>query len=313
MQTTTLGKNGPRVGRIGLGAMGMTFGYDPHGRNDEASADVIRHAIDLGVTLIDTADVYGPWTNEELVGKALKGRRDEAVLSTKGGLLFDDNGFSNNGRPDYLAGAVDDSLTRLGVDHVDLYFLHRIDPQVPLEESWGALAEAVRAGKIGALGLSAVSLEELRRAETVHPVAAVQSEFSLFDRGALAEVLPYANEHGIAFLPFSPLGRGVLTGGISRHEDLPRDDWRRGLPQFSDDGLARQQAIVTSVQRIAERHQARPSQVALAWLLAKGEHVIPIPGTKRQRYLEENAAAADLELQPAEIAELDALDLPVFA
>lgn len=313
MQTTTLGKNGPKVGRIGLGAMGMTFGYDPHGRDDEASVDVIRRAIDLGVTLIDTADVYGPRTNEELVAKALKGRRDEMVLSTKGGLLFDENGFSSNGRPDYLARAVDDSLVRLGVDRIDLYFLHRIDPQVPVEESWGALAEAVRAGKIGALGLSAVGLDELRRAETVHPVAAVQSEFSLFNRNVLADVLPYANEHGIAFLPFSPLGRGVLTGGIVKHEDLPRDDWRRRLSQFSDDGLARQQTLVTAVQRIAERHRAKPSQVALAWLLTKGEYVIPIPGTKRLRYLEENAAATDLKLERFEITELDAIEPPVFA
>lgn len=312
MKTTTLGKNGKRVGRIGLGAMGMTFGYDPHGRNDDASAEVIRRAIDLGVTLIDTADVYGPWTNEELVGTALEGRRDEVVLSTKGGLLFDENGFSNNGRPDYLAKAVDDSLARLGVDHIDLYFLHRIDPQVPVEESWGALARAVGAGKIGALGLSASSLAEIRRAQGVHPVAAVQSELSLFDRSALAEVLPYTIEHGIAFLPFSPLGRGVLTGGITRHEDLPKDDWRRGLPQFSDEGLARQQALIAAVERIGARYDARPSQVALAWLLAKGEHVIPIPGTKRLRYLEENAAAADLVLTPAEIAELDALEPPVF-
>ncbi|WP_424887170.1 aldo/keto reductase [Streptomyces sp. XH2] len=313
MRTTTLGKNGPVVGRIGLGTMGMSFGYDPHGWDDEASTRVIRRALDLGVNLIDTADAYGPFTNEELVGRALAGRRDDVVLSTKGGLVVDENGLGLNGRPEYLRAAVDASLARLGTDHVDLYFLHRVDPQVPLEESWGALGEAVAQGKIRALGLSAVSLEQVRRAQEVHPVAAVESEASLFTRDAFDEVLPYCTAHGIAFLPFSPLGRGLLTGAFTKPSDLPKDDWRSTQPRFTEEAMAANKAIVDSVRAIADRHRATPAQVALAWLLAKGEHVIPIPGTKSLRYLEQNAGGADLTLTAEEVAELDALPAPVGA
>ncbi|MGK5733971.1 aldo/keto reductase [Streptomyces sp. URMC 124] len=313
MRTTTLGKNGPEVGRIGLGTMGMSFAYDPQNRNDDASVKVIHRAIDLGVTLLDTADVYGPFTNEELVGKALAGRRDQVVLATKGGLVLDENGLSLNGRPDYLKQALEASLKRLGTDHVDVYMLHRIDPGVPVEESWGALAELVAEGKAGAIGLSEVALEDVKRAQAVHPVAVVESEASLFTRDSFGEVLPYCNEQGIAFLPYSPLGRGLLTGRFSNPADLTEDDWRRAMPRFTEEAMAANKAIVDTVATIAERHGVTLSQVALAWLVAQGEHVVPIPGTKTLAYLEQNAAAADVELTAAEIAELDALPAPVGA
>ncbi|WP_058045448.1 aldo/keto reductase [Streptomyces roseifaciens] len=313
MRTTTLGKNGPEVGRIGLGTMGMSFAYDPQNRNDDASVKVIHRAIDLGVTLLDTADVYGPFTNEELVGKALAGRRDEVVLATKGGLVLDENGLALNGRPDYLKSALEASLKRLGTDHVDVYMLHRIDPGVPVEESWGALAELVAAGKVGAIGLSEVALEDVKRAQAVHPVAVVESEASLFTRDSFGEVLPYCNEQGIAFLPYSPLGRGLLTGRFSNPADLTEDDWRRAMPRFTEEAMAANKAIVDTVATIADRHGVTLSQVALAWLVAQGEHVVPIPGTKTLAYLEQNAAAADVELTAAEIAELDALPAPVGA
>ncbi|GGX93250.1 aldo/keto reductase [Streptomyces hiroshimensis] len=313
MRTTTLGKNGPEVGRIGLGTMGMSFAYDPQNRNDDASVKVIHRAIDLGVTLLDTADVYGPFTNEELVGKALAGRRDKVVLATKGGLVLDENGLSLNGRPDYLKSALEASLKRLGTDRVDVYMLHRIDPEVPVEESWGALAELVAAGKVGAIGLSEVALEDVKRAQAVHPVAVVESEASLFTRDSFGEVLPYCNEQGIAFLPYSPLGRGLLTGRFSNPADLTEDDWRRAMPRFTEEAMAANKAIVDTVATIAGRHGVTLSQVALAWLVAQGEHVVPIPGTKTLAYLEQNAAAADVELTAAEIAELDALPAPVGA
>ncbi|AJP02035.1 aldo/keto reductase [Streptomyces cyaneogriseus subsp. noncyanogenus] len=313
MRTTTLGKNGPVVGRVGLGTMGMSFGYDPHGWDDDASVQVIHRALDLGVNLIDTADVYGPFTNETLVGRALKGRRDEVVLSTKGGLVVGEDGLGLDGRPEHLTAAVDASLQRLGVDHIDLYFLHRVDPNVPLEESWGALAEQVEAGKIRALGLSAVTLEQIRAAQAVHEVAAVESEASLFTRDAFAEVLPYTVEQGIAFLPFSPLGRGLLTGAFTKPADLPKDDWRSTQPRFTEEAFAHNKAIVDAVAAVAARHGATTAQVALAWLIGKGEYVVPIPGTKTARYLEQNAGGADLELTAQDVAELDALPEPMGA
>jgi aryl-alcohol dehydrogenase-like predicted oxidoreductase len=312
MRTTTLGAGGPEVGRIGLGCMGMSWAYDEGGRDDATSVEVIRRAIDLGVTLIDTADVYGPYSNEQLVGRALAGRRDEVVLATKVGLLADGSrAVHRNGRPEYIKGAIDGSLARLGVDHVDLYQLHRIDPAVPLEESWGAMAELVEAGKVRAIGLSEVSVEDIRRAQAIHPVASVQSELSLWTRDALAEVVPYCEEQGIAFLPFSPLGRGFLTGSITSPDQLPEGDFRRHLPRFQKEAFDANRAIVDAVRRVAERVGATPAQVALAWVIAQGDYVVPIPGTKRLRYLEENAAAGDLELPPDALAELDALPAPV--
>ncbi|MFI6943898.1 aldo/keto reductase [Streptomyces sp. NPDC050418] len=311
MRTTTLGKNGPVVSRLGLGTMGMSFGYDPHGWDDDASLQVIHKALDLGVTLIDTADAYGPFTNEQLVGRALAGRRDQAVLSTKGGLVVDENGLGLNGSPEHLKSAVDASLERLGVDHIDLYFLHRVDPNVPLEESWGALGEQVAAGKIRALGLSAVTVDQVKAAQAVHPVAAVQSEASLFTRDAFADVIPFTKEQGIAFMPFSPLGRGLLTGSFAKPSDLPKDDWRSTQPRFTEEAFLHNKAIVDVVRGIAERHDATPAQVALAWLIAQGEYVIPIPGTKNESRLVQNAGAAAVELTAADLTELDALPAPM--
>jgi aryl-alcohol dehydrogenase-like predicted oxidoreductase len=322
MRTTTLGSNGPEVGVIGLGCMGMTFSYDMETPRDEAtSIAVIHQALDLGMTLIDTADAYGPHTNEELVGRALAGgQRDRAVLATKVGIVRDSVETadpSNNsgdraldGRPEYIRASIDGSLRRLGTDHVDLYQLHRVDPQVPLEESWGAMAETVAAGKAQHIGLSEVTADEIKRAQAVHPVTSVQSELSLWTRDALAAVLPYCQEQGIAFLPFSPLGRGFLAGRFASFDDLPQDDFRRGLPRFQQDALRANLAIVGRVQEIAAQAGATPAQVALAWVLAQGRHVVPIPGTKTPKYLADNAGAADLELSAAQLAELDALPAP---
>ncbi|UGQ13135.1 aldo/keto reductase [Yinghuangia sp. ASG 101] len=317
MRTTTLGTDGPEVGVIGLGCMGMTHAYDPEGRDDATSVAVLRQAVELGMTLIDTADVYGPYTNEELVGRGLAGIRDRVVLATKVGLSLDGGrlgrgtaGLERIGRPEHVRRSIDESLRRLRTDHVDLYQLHRVDPDVPIEETWGALAETVAAGKARHIGLSEVSVAEIRRAQAVHPVASVQSELSLWTRDALADVLPYCDAQGIAFLPFSPLGRGFLTGTFATADDLPADDWRRTLPRFQADAIAANQAIVTAVRAIAERRHATPAQVALAWVCAQGRYVVPIPGTKTPRYLVDNAGAADVVLSAAELSELDALPAP---
>ena len=312
MRTTTLGVDGAEVGRIGLGCMGMSWAYDEAGRDDTTSVDVIHRAIDLGVTLIDTADVYGPYSNEQLVGRALRGRRDEVVLATKVGLLSDgQRHMHRNARPEYIRGAIEGSLARLGVDHVDLYQLHRVDPAVPLAESWGAMAELVAAGKVRAIGLSEPTLDEVKVAQAIHPVASVQSELSLWTRGQLADVVPYCEDQGIAFLPFSPLGRGFLTGAITSAAELPEGDMRRSMPRFQGEAFDANQAIVGGVRKVAEQLGAAPGQVALAWVVAQGRYVVPIPGTKRMRYLEENAAAGDLELPAEARAELDSLPEPV--
>jgi aryl-alcohol dehydrogenase-like predicted oxidoreductase len=323
MRTTTLGTHGPEVGVIGLGCMGMTFAYDmAAGRDDETSISVIHQALDLGATLVDTADVYGPFTNERLVGRALAGsRREQAVLATKVGFLVADptGGPQNSpvlakdGRPEHVREAIDASLERLGADHVDLYQLHRVDPEVPIEETWGAMAEAVAAGKARYLGLSEVTVEQIQRAQVVHPVTTVQSEFSLWTRDILASVLPYCIEQGIGVLPFSPLGRGFLTGRFSSYDDLPESDWRRRNPRFQDEALKQNSAIAERVREIADRVGATPAQVALAWTVAQGPHVVPIPGTKTPKYLAENVGAADLRLSAADLADLDALPLAVGA
>ncbi|WP_020574699.1 aldo/keto reductase [Actinopolymorpha alba] len=312
MRTTTLGRGGAEVGRIGLGCMGMSWAYDEAGRDDTESIKVIRRAIDLGVTLIDTADAYGPFSNEQLVGRALRGRRDEVVLATKVGLMPDgERTLHRNARPEYIRGAIDGSLARLGVDYVDLYQLHRVDPAVPLAESWGALADLVAAGKVRAIGLSEATVDEIREAHAIHPVASVQSELSLWTRDRLADVVPYTEEHGIAFLPFSPLGRGFLTGRITSAEQLAEGDMRRKLPRFQGAAFEANQALVEKVTALAERLGVTPGQVALAWVVAQGEYVVPIPGTKRLRYLEENAAAGDVDLPADALAELDALPAAV--
>jgi aryl-alcohol dehydrogenase-like predicted oxidoreductase len=309
MRTRTLGRDGPTVGAIGLGCMGMTYAYTTGGQHDVTSKAVLNRALDLGVTLIDTADVYGPFSNEELVGRALRGRRAEAVLATKVGLVIDEKGVPprRDGRPEHVREGIDASLRRLGVDHVDLYQLHRVDPDVPLEETWGAMAEAVAAGKARAIGMSEVSVAELDRAQVVHPVASVQSELSLWTRGPITDgVLDWCREHGAAFLPFSPLGRGFLTGAITT-ASFAADDFRSRNPRFTEQAVAANQRLVEAVRAVATRAGATPGQVALAWTLAQDEAVIPIPGTKRLAYLEENAAAADLDLTKDDLAELDAL------
>ena len=297
--------------RIGLGCMPMSFGYV-----DDASEDtpdsVIGRALDLGVTMFDTADVYGPFTNEDLVGRALEGRRDEATIATKVGLVVGPNGgypLSRNARPVHIVEQVHGSLQRLRTDAIDLYYLHRVDDLVPLEESWGAMASLVEVGLVRALGLSEVGVDELDLAHSIHPVAAVQSELSLWTRDPLDQVLPWCAEHGASFVPFSPLGRGFLTGTITEAR-FEEGDFRSSNPRFTNEAIEANQQIVKVVRTVAERHGARPAQVAIAWTLAQGEHVVPIPGTKRIRYLEENVAAADLRLSDDDLAALDAAPTP---
>jgi aryl-alcohol dehydrogenase-like predicted oxidoreductase len=303
MRTTSLGTHGPEVGVIGLGAMGMSFAYDMATPRDEAtSISVIHQALDLGVTLIDTADVYGPYTNEELVGRALADRRDRAVIATKVGL-----------EAEHVRAAIDAGLRRLGTDHVELYQLHRVDPEVPIEETWGAMAEAVAAGKARCLGLSEVSVEQIQRARAIHPVTTVQSEFSLWTRDVQAEVLPYCTEHGIGLLPYSPLGRGFLVGRFTSFDELPQNDQRRRLPRFQQDNLRANLDIATRVREVAGRIGATPAQVALAWLVAQGPHVVPVPGTKNPKYVADNAGAANVRLSASDLADLDSIPAPVGA
>ena len=324
MRTTTLGTHGPQVGVIGLGAMGMSFAYDmATPRDEDTNISVIHQALDLGMTLIDTADVYGPFTNEELVGRALADRRHRAVIATKVGLqAVDPTGgpggspvVRNNAKPEHIRSAVDASLSRLGVEQIDLYQLHRVDPDVPLEETWGAMAQAVTAGKVRHLGLalSDVTVEHVRRAQAVHPVTAVQTEFSLWTRDIRAEVLPYCVEQGIGVLPYSPLGRGFLTGRFASFDELPENDQRRRLPRFQQENLRANLDIAAKVRQVADRIGATPAQVALAWLLAQGPHVVPIPGTKTPKYLADNAGAAEVRLSETDLADLDAIPAPVGA
>jgi aryl-alcohol dehydrogenase-like predicted oxidoreductase len=310
MRTRELGSSGIQVGAIGLGCMGMTYAYDQDRRDDDRSVSVIHRALDLGVTLLDTADVYGPHSNEELVGRALVGRRDDAVVATKCGLVFSpDLAHTRNGSPEYVRAACDASLRRLGVDVIDLYQLHRVDPEVPIEDTWGAFAELVAAGKVRAIGLSEVSVEQLEVCHAIHPVTSVQSELSLWTRDYLDDVLPWCRDHDVAFLPFSPLGRGFLTGALAPR-DFAADDFRSRLPRFSPEAIAANQAIVDGVNAVARDRGVTAAQVALAWVLAQGDHVVPIPGTKRVERLEENAAAADLVLTPDDLAALAALPAP---
>jgi aryl-alcohol dehydrogenase-like predicted oxidoreductase len=294
---------GLEVSALGLGCMGMSEVYGP--ADDAESIGVIHRALDLGVTFFDTADVYGVGHNEELVGRAIADRRDEVVLATKFGIreVVGGGEVSVDGSPAYVRQAVDASLGRLGVDHIDLYYLHRRDPDTPIEDTVGAMASLVEAGKVRHLGLSEVSSETLRRAHAVHPIAALQSEFSLFNRAIGDDQLPVCRELGIGVVPYSPVGRGMLTGKAVR--DFADDDFRRGLPQFQGENLDHNLALAERVQGLAKTLDVTPVQVALAWLLAQGEHVVPIPGTKRVRYLEENAAAAEVELTADQLAEID--------
>jgi aryl-alcohol dehydrogenase-like predicted oxidoreductase len=295
--------------RIGLGCMPMSFGYVDAPSGDDPQA-VIDRALELGVKMFDTADVYGPFTNEEMLGRALRGgRRDRATIATKAGLMVGPNGgypLTRDGSPRHIVAAAHASLRRLRTDVIDLYYLHRVDDHVPLAESWGAMASLVEAGDVRAIGLSEVGVAELEIAAEIHPVAAVQSELSLWTRDALAEVVPWCATHDATFVPFSPLGRGFLTGTITDGGFDPRD-FRATNPRFTPEAIDENQATVAVVRRVAERHEASLAQVALAWTLAQGEHVLPIPGTKRIGYLEENVAAAGLRLGEDDLAELEAM------
>ena len=303
-----LGTGGPLVGAVGLGCMGMSQGY---GSPDDAeSLATLHRAIDLGVTLLDTADVYGNGDNERLLSGVLATRRSEVVLATKLGLV-PSSGSSTpggvDGRPEHVREAVHASLTRLGVDHIDLYYLHRVDPDVPVEETFGAMAELVGDGLVSHLGISEAGVDNLRRAHGVHPITAVQTEYSLWTRDVETAVLPACRELGISVVPFSPLGRGLLTGTVTTTQNLPEGDMRRGLPRFDAENLDANLALVGQIRDIAEARGATAGQVALAWLLAQGADVVPIPGTKRRSYLEENVAATDVELDADDLARLDVL------
>jgi aryl-alcohol dehydrogenase-like predicted oxidoreductase len=301
---------GPEVGAIGLGCMGMTWAYGSTG-DEEDPRDVVGRALELGVNFLDTADAYGPYTNEEVVGRAIEGRRDEVVLATKGGNVarVDADGSPMlpvpDGRPEYLREAIEGSLRRLGVDHVDLYYLHRPDPQVPVEESVGAIAEMVAQGKALALGVSEFSVDQLERAQRVHPIKAVQSELSLWTRDHLEGSVAWCARNDAVFVAYAPLGRGFLTGRFRRAE-FAADDYRKRMPRFANGNLDANLAIVERVEHVAKRHAASAAQVALAWVLAQGRHVVAIPGTRRRQRLEENAAATRLRLTGEDLAELDA-------
>ncbi|CAI1029468.1 aldo/keto reductase [Serratia proteamaculans] len=309
MQQRQLGPNGPIVSALGLGCMGMSDFYSTAQDEQEAIATLHR-ALELGVTLLDTADMYGPHTNEQLIGKAIKGKRQQVFLATKFGILRDPADPSSRGvssRPEYIRRSVEGSLQRLGVEVIDLYYQHRVDPEVPIEEVVGTMADLISEGKIRYIGLSEASVATLERAHKVHPITALQTEYSLWTRDAEQGVLAACERLGIGFVPYSPLGRGFLTGAIQRPEDLDADDFRRSNPRFQGENFARNLALVEKVTELAKQKGVAPSQLALAWVLAQGEHIVPIPGTKRRRYLEENIAAAELTLNKAELAAIEAV------
>ncbi len=308
MEMIELGSQGLTVSRQGLGCMGMSDFYGPG--DDAESIATIHRALDLGVTFFDTSDMYGPHTNEVLVGKALAGRRDDAVIATKFGIVRDPDNPTRravNGRPDYVRQACDGSLSRLGVDHIDLYYQHRVDPDTPIEETVGAMGELVEQGKVRYVGLSEAAPATIRRAHAVHPVSALQTEYSVWSRDPEAEILPTLRELGIGFVPYSPLGRGFLTGTLRSLDDLDETDFRRYQPRFQGDNLADNIAIVEAIDRLAAAKGCTPGQIALAFVHAAGRDVAPIPGTKHRNYLEENVAALDVELTDEDMAALDAV------
>lgn len=309
LQRRRLGRQGLEVSTLGLGCMGMSEFYDPRQQDDAESIRVIHRFLDAGGTLLDTADMYGVGRNEELVGRALAGRRADAIVATKFGNVRGSGGefLGVRGDPDYVRACCDASLRRLKTDTIDLYYQHRVDPKVPIEDTVGAMAELVRAGKVRFLGLSEAAPDTLRRAARVHPISALQTEYSLWSREPEAELLPTVRALGIGFVAYSPLGRGFLTGQFKRFEDLPADDYRRQSPRFQGDNFRKNLDLVSKVDELARRKRCTAGELALAWVLAQGEDIVPIPGTKRMNYLEQNLAAAWIELSPAERGEIDAV------
>ncbi|MFD3238754.1 aldo/keto reductase [Rahnella perminowiae] len=309
MKQRQLGKNGPMVSALGLGCMGMSDFYTT-GLDDKESMATLARALELGVTMLDTADMYGPHTNEELLGRFLKGRRNQVFLATKFGIVRDPSNpqvRGTNGHPDYVRQSVEGSLKRLGTDVIDLYYQHRPDPTVPVEETIGALSDLVHEGKIRYIGLSEVPVSILERAHKVHPVTALQTEYSLWSRDVEADILPACERLGIGFVPYSPLGRGFLTGQIRSVDDLDLDDYRRESPRFQGENFAKNLQLAEKISELAQDKGVKPSQLALAWVLAQGDNIVPIPGTKHRHYLEENIAALDVSLSEAEIAAIEAV------